>query len=240
MEVLGKVDRIISPSQFLRSVFIQTGIPEGQIVYRRQGRDFPDLTREKLEKIPSTQLRLGYTGQIAPHKGVHLIGEALQMLSGLPLEVFVYGNINAPPRYVARIKKMAAQDSRFRYMGKFSTETPLWKIYQNIDVQVVPSIWYENSPNVILEAFAHRTPVITSNHGGMAEMVRNGVDGLHFERGNSKSLAQCILRLNEDREFLRRLEAGIPPVKSTRQEVDELIEIYQEILDHYPAHRAGE
>ena len=44
---------------------------------------------------------------------------------------------------------------------------------------VVPSIWWENSPVVIQEAYAARRPVICSGIGGMAEKVIDGVTGLH-------------------------------------------------------------
>lgn len=238
-KVLGQVDLFISPSQFLRSVYVRAGIPEERIVFCRQGRDFPALKPENLIKTFSPELRVGYTGQIAPHKGVHLLAEALRMLPSVPVSAYVYGDMNAYPHYTAYVKKVVAKDARFHWMGKYSMEIPLWKVYQNIDVQIVPSIWYENSPNVILEAFAHRTPVITSTQGGMAEMVRDGVDGLHFEHGSAKSLAECIDRVNRDRGLLRRLQEGIQPVKSIRQEMDELIEIYQKILDCYPDHKGG-
>ncbi|GAP08048.1 glycosyltransferase [Anaerolinea thermolimosa] len=235
--VLAQVDLMISPSQFLRSVYIRAGIPAERIVFCRQGRDFPGLTPENLVKTPSEKLRLGYTGQIAPHKGVHLLIKALQMLPGLPLSVVIYGDMSRYPQYAHCLEKASTRDSRIHLMGAFPEGTPLWKIYQEMDVQIVPSLWYENSPNVILEAFAHRTPVITSNQGGMAEMVQDGVDGLHFEHGNAKSLAACIGRLNQDRGLLRRLQDGIQPVRSTSQEVDELIEVYQKILVRSPEHR---
>jgi glycosyltransferase involved in cell wall biosynthesis len=62
-------------------------------------------------------------------------------------------------------------------------------------VLVVPSRWYENSPNVILEAQAMGLPVVTADHGGMAEMVRHEVDGLLFEPDNTASLASALSRL---------------------------------------------
>ena len=55
---------------------------------------------------------------------------------------------------------------------------------------MVPSIWWENSPLVIQEAFFHRRPVICSDVGGMAEKVTDGVDGIHFRVGDAFSLAR--------------------------------------------------
>ena len=64
----------------------------------------------------------------------------------------------------------------------------------SVDWVVVPSIWWENSPLVIQEAFLHGRPVICSDIGGMAEKVDDGVNGLHFRTGDPRSLAQAIRR----------------------------------------------
>ena len=50
---------------------------------------------------------------------------------------------------------------------------------EQVDWVVIPSIWWENAPLVVQEAFRHRRPVICSGIGGTAEMVRDGIDGLH-------------------------------------------------------------
>ena len=87
------------------------------------------------------------------------------------------------------------------------------------DWVVVPSIWWENSPLVIQEAFARGRPVICSDVGGMAEKVADGVDGLHFERGNPASLADTIERAITTPGLWDRLRAGItppPPMGTTR------------------------
>ena len=65
-------------------------------------------------------------------------------------------------------------------------------LMRNIDWVIVPSIWWENSPLVIQEAFMYGRPVICSDIGGMAEKVRDGVDGLHFRAGDAQDLADTI------------------------------------------------
>jgi glycosyltransferase involved in cell wall biosynthesis len=59
---------------------------------------------------------------------------------------------------------------------------------KDVDWVIVPSIWWENSPIVIQEAFLHGRPIISSNIGGMAEKIRDGVDGLHFRVGSVEDL----------------------------------------------------
>ena len=66
------------------------------------------------------------------------------------------------------------------------------KAFEEIDVLIVPSLWYENSPLVIAEAFLSKIPVITSNIGGMAELVKDGENGFTFPVGDAEKLMKEI------------------------------------------------
>ena len=68
------------------------------------------------------------------------------------------------------------------------------KLLGAVDWVITPSIWWENAPLVIQEAFQQRRPVICSDIGGMAEAVTNGHDGLHFRTGDSADLARVMRR----------------------------------------------
>lgn len=227
--VLSKVDIAISNSQFLRNVFIEAGMPPDRIRYSRQGLDLPVLSPEILKKTPSPNLRIGYLGQITEFKGVHILLEAIRELSDQPLSVYIYGNPNSHPTYTRKLCRIAAANPRVVMMGVYQSGD-LGRVLQNLDVIVVPSLWYENSPNVILEAFAHRTPVIASNLGGMAELVQDNVSGLLFPPGDSHTLAKHIYRLIHEPGLLRRLTDQIPIVKTVNQEMDELEGFYYSIL----------
>src|SRR4029077_20120414 len=78
-----------------------------------------------------------------------------------------------------------------------------------LDVLVLPSVWLENSPLVIKEAFAAGLPVVTSDLGGMREKVRGEVDGLLFEPGNAPALAAQLRRLQSEPGLFERLRSGI-------------------------------
>ena len=228
-QALNRVQAIISPSQFLRSIHVQAGIPSEKIIFSRQGRDFPDLDPTLLQKSPHTVLRLGYSGQIAPHKGIHILAEALKLLPDAPISVHIYGEAEHFPRYTDQLKRLVRGDSRLKIMGTYLRQD-VSRVFHNLDVLVVPSLWYENSPNVILEAFAHRTPVIASDLGGMAELVHHSQNGLLFRVGDAAALARQLRRLVEEPVLLAQLQAGIQPVKTVAQEIDELEAIYQRVV----------
>jgi glycosyltransferase involved in cell wall biosynthesis len=230
-ETLNRVDAIISPSRFLRRVFIEVGIAPERIVFSRQGRDFPNLAPDLLEKRPAAYLRIGYLGQIAPHKGVHILFEAIRQLPGLTLEVIAYGDATRFPGYTERLRRMARRDPRVRLAGVYR-RTDVSRVVQGLDVIVVPSVCYENSPNVILEAFAHLTPVIVSDLGGMAELVEDGVNGLRFTPGDASSLAAKVQQLIDDPGLLSKLQSGIKPVKTIGEEMTELMRVYESLLSN--------
>lgn len=228
-KALNQANAIISPSKFLENVYAQWGIDSNRILFSRQGRDFPDLKPEMLEKTPSDDLRIGYMGQIAPHKGIHLLFEAARQLPNAPLCIKVFGDTAAFPNYTDRLRQLKNNDTRLEICGVYQGQS-ISELYRQLDILVVPSIWYENSPNVILEAFAHKTPVITSNLGGMAELVEHEKNGLLFEVGQAASLAAQLQRLLKEPTLLPRLKHGIGKVKSVAEEVEELEQIYQRIL----------
>jgi len=151
----------------------------------------------------------------------------------LPTNRFIvraYGDTSHFPQYVKHLKELIAADDRFELVGAFQGQDSLRDIFQNLDVIVVPSIWYENSPNAILEAFVHHTPVIASNLGGMAELVQQGINGMLFETGNAEDLARQLRQLFDDPELIHKLRNGIRPVKSVTQEMDELESIYNRVI----------
>ena len=96
-----------------------------------------------------------------------------------------------------------------------------------IDWVVVPSVWWENSPLVIQEAFAHRRPVICSDIGGVAEKVRPGKDGFHFSEGNPAALVELILRIVDDPAIWDRLQDAIAESLTIAQSATRHIELYR-------------
>ena len=99
------------------------------------------------------------------------------------------------------------------------------------DWVVVPSIWWENSPLVIQEAFLHGRPVICSDIGGMAEKVRDGVDGLHFRAGDPVSLARTIERATTNPRLWRSLRDGIRDPYPMDAHVSRLLDLYGETIE---------
>jgi glycosyltransferase involved in cell wall biosynthesis len=229
LTALNKTNKIVCPSRFLLEIFAKSGVDKSRLVYSRQGYVLPgEVKKTDKVKPPGQGLHIGYLGQISHIKGIHILIEAISLLRENDVKLKIYGDQNFYPKYTARLKKIIAKDQRIKIEGTFQ-RIDLLNVLNELDVIVVPSLWYENSPNVILEAFAHRIPVIASNSGGMAELVEHERNGLLFEMGNPDDLARQINRLIEDPGLLKQLQIGISPVKSVEEEIDELEEIYKDL-----------
>ena len=115
-----------------------------------------------------------------------------------------------------------------RFMGTFPPEK-MRDVLDEIDVLVIPSRWYENSPLVLLNALASHTPVIVSDVAGMTEFVRDGVNGYAFARGDAAALAQVLRRIDADRDALRALSATTDYAVTTLAMTQKTLAIYAQV-----------
>jgi len=222
---MNMVDRIVAPTKLMAEMLIKNGADPARIVVHRYGIDF--ATRP-IERQRTRRLRVGFIGTLYEHKGAHILLEAVAKLPTAPLEISIYGSLEEFPAYTKRIKDLACVDARVRLMGTFPN-AQIADVLEDLDVLVVPSIWYENAPLVIYSAHAFGCPVIASDLGGMSEAVRDGVDGLLFKAGDSTALARLLGRLAADRGIAAALSKGCKRPRSAADYVDVLEAIYAEL-----------
>lgn len=220
----------MTASPFVRNLFVKNGVDAPILVYP-YGHDLAWL-ESYTGKTASNILRIGYVGQIAASKGVHLLiqaAESLQAHYGDKFELQIYGNLNHNPNYSSKLKSIANRIRNIKFCGTYKHDRSA-DVFKNIDVLVVPSLWYD-FPLIIYEAFATKTPVVATNLGGMAEAISHNINGLLFERGNVKDLSYQLGRFIEEPGLMDKLIAGIPVVKKIEQEIDEIEQIYHQLLN---------
>jgi glycosyltransferase involved in cell wall biosynthesis len=219
----------ITASSFAHDIFISNHI-QAPITLLPYGHDLSWL-KGYVGKTSSERIRVGYIGQINHAKGVHLLIEAVNCLSteyGNEFILSIFGDMEQFLNYCEKLRHLTKQNANIEFRGTYPRSRSAW-IFSEIDVLVVPSLWYD-FPLIIYEAFATRTPVITTNLGGMAEAVKHDVNGLLFERGNINDLKNQLQRCITEPNLLSRLQASIPPVMQIDDHVNDLEKIYSGLI----------
>jgi glycosyltransferase involved in cell wall biosynthesis len=227
------VDLFIAPSRFLMDRYLDWGIEPSRILQEDYGRH--PVERVVETHRPGRRNRFGFFGQLTPYKGVNVLLRAMATLSEIEPEIraWVHGtNLDIQPEdFKAEFAELVeAAGNSVMVAGRYE-EHELPRLMEQIDWVVVPSLWWENSPLVIQEAFAHGRPVISSDIGGMAEKVIDGVNGLHFRVGDPLSLVKTMRAAMADGELWDKLRAGIPPVHSMAEHTRRLEAIYNGLLE---------
>ncbi|MGV9206416.1 MAG: glycosyltransferase, partial [Promethearchaeia archaeon] len=101
----------------------------------------------------------------------------------------------------------------------------------DIDVLIVPSLWFENSPLVIHEGIEANIPIITSDLGGMAELVKHGKNGLLFEPRNPDDLHRKMKRFIHEPELLTLLTQKVTKVRTIQEDARDLEKIYYSLIN---------
>ncbi|NRA96082.1 MAG: glycosyltransferase [Planctomycetes bacterium] len=226
---LAGVDLFISPSAFLRQKFIECGmVPAERIIASDNGQDQTPF--KAVARTPSRQLRVGYIGTISEYKGVHVLIDAMNLAADLhDVRCDIWGSLHSFPEYAQSLPSRIS-NPRTRLRGRYDPKD-VGHVLSELDAIIVPSLWYENSPLTIHEAFMAGIPVIASRLGGMAEFVNHGKNGLLFEVGSAVDLAARLRELDSDRGLLERLRNQDIEIKSIEDDVDDMLGRYEKLVD---------
>ena len=226
--VLETVDLFVAPSRSLADEYLRLGLPRDRLVVSDYG--FEPIA--PLPRHQSATLRIGFVGTLVWHKGAHVLLEALRTLpAGYALHVF--GDPETFPPYTARLKQLSG-GLPVTFEGRYD-HARVADVYSRIDVLVVPSLWPENSPLVIHEAFQQGVAVVGARTGGIVDLVQHGVNGLLYEPFSAGELASALEALLQDRALVARLVAAAPAVKSIAEDAREWEERYRRLLQPSPA-----
>jgi glycosyltransferase involved in cell wall biosynthesis len=229
---LSLVDLFIVPSEFALERYADWGIPRSKLHYEPHG-NLPATMIDDFDD-PRPRNRFGFFGQLSQYKGVDVLLRAMALLGeeDLGAQLWIHGsNLDwAPEDFQEELHDLldAAGDA-VTIGGRYEPDE-LRSLMAGIDWVVMPSIWWENAPLVIQEAFQYGRPVICSDIGGMAEKVANGVSGLHFRTRDSDDLAETMKRAIRTKGLWRRLRLGAPDVRSMDDHVAELGSIYSALI----------
>lgn len=174
-----KVNRFIALTQFAKEKFVEAGFPAHKISVKPNFIDDPISESEVFYR----EDRALFVGRMSQEKGVDVMLSAWHRVN-YPLAIAGDGPTLAT-------LKNEIKNNNICFLGNQS-KAQIHSLMSTVRFLVMPSVWYEGFPMVLVEAFAHGLPVICSRLGGMAEIVGDGVTGLHFEAGNADDLAKKV------------------------------------------------
>jgi GT2 family glycosyltransferase/glycosyltransferase involved in cell wall biosynthesis len=220
--MMAHVTEFFAPSRFLRERFIEFGVPEDRIVHWPNGCELqaPDVTGTARRPGQSEQpLRAGFIGSLMVSKAPHLAIEAVTALGGAAsLELFgALTPYHGERTYLDHLAPLLKAEG-IRHRGSIE-HARIPAALAAMDVLLVPSVWPENSPLVIQEAFAAGVPVIASRIGGIPELVEHNRNGLLFESGNLTDLRESLRSVTREPAMLDRLRSGIDPQRTILDDV---------------------
>lgn len=175
-----QVDVYVALTEFAKAKFIEGGLPESKIVIK------PNVV------YPDPGIGEGrggfalYAGRLSAEKGIGTLVSAWERIEGRLLLKIVGDGPLAP-----EVAAAARQNRKVEWLGRKNREEVM-KLMQAAEFCLFPSHLYEGLPRSIIESFAVGTPVVASNQGGMVNIIKHGVNGLHFLTGDSEDLTRKL------------------------------------------------
>lgn len=225
-QVMKSASGLIAPTEFVRRWYAAHNTPAENLLAIQPGLEQAAVVSPR-ERRSGGPVRFAYIGGLSWQKGVHILVEAFSEVRGAG-ELWIAGDESLDPTYVARLRAQATPGVRF--LGRLTREE-VWETLAQVDVVVVPSLWYETFSFIVSEAFIAGAPVVASRLGPLADRVRDGADGLLAPPGDVDAWRAALQRLVDEPDLLARLRANVRPPMTLEEHVDRLESLYAQLVD---------
>ena len=215
----NKISRYIALNEFCRRKFIEGGLPASRIVVKPNFIDFP--ASQNLQRQGFL-----FVGRLSEEKGIKTLMQAIELLPGSVLRV---AGVGPEMGFLNNVSGVVG-------IGNLSIDEVQHEMQASMAL-VLPSIWFENFPRTIVEAFSCGLPVIASRIGALADLVEHGVTGLLFQPGNAQDLAIKMKWALENpilmEEMGHNARAKYLAEYTAERNHQQLIAIYQDAISEY-------
>ncbi len=219
-------------SQFLKTAAQAKGKPVDEARVIHWGIDVDCYPYKQTVGLPR---KLLYVGQIAPHKGVHTLIEAMNILVREPqartVQLTIVGG-STFPEYEAQVRKLVRTlflEENIRFTGMLARDE-LVSVYQQHDVLLFPSMWEEPFGITPLEAMSSGLAVIGTATGGSPEIFEDGRNALVFPKGDARACARQTARLVQDADLFERVRRNGRRTIEERFTSDRMVDRIEEAL----------
>jgi glycosyltransferase involved in cell wall biosynthesis len=171
---------------------------ESMVIYNT---GLADSSHAMREPRTGKKLRFGFLGQIIPTKGVHALIDAFVADELLDTELWIAGRGEGD--YENDLRRRTQAMHNIRWLGYVKPA----ELFENIDVLVVPSVWHDTAPLVVLEAASHAVPVLGSDRGGIPELIPPST-GWTFDPSDPAGLRTALIRCKQLSAQLPQMAEG--------------------------------
>jgi GT2 family glycosyltransferase/glycosyltransferase involved in cell wall biosynthesis/predicted SAM-dependent methyltransferase/Tfp pilus assembly protein PilF len=227
----SKIDYVFAVSNRVKEIYTEYGIDENKIAVINQ---MPE-SAEIIEKIACKDkqnhypMRFGYIGSVMSHKGLHVLAIATKAFRPGEVEFIIYGDIN--PEY-RKILEQLDENNLMHFAGEYVQED-FKTISEEIDAIIVPSVWEDCAPLVLVESLAMGLPVIAANIGGIPDFIKHGVNGMLYRYNSAKELAEILYKFIREPQLLHQLRNNISLPYKFDDWINHLVESYDKIINGY-------
>ncbi|MCB5237685.1 glycosyltransferase family 4 protein [Niallia circulans] len=231
------IDHFITPSNFYREKMIDWGIPAHKVTHIP---NFVNPSSFKVNYNPGNYFL--YLGRLSNEKGIKtLIKSVKQSSDNISLKIVGDGLLKDDIKQY--IKDNSLED-RIELLG-FKQGDELEELIRGCKAVVMPSEWYENGPLSLIESFAYGKPVIGSNIGGIPEHIDHMENGILFEAGNFKDLAEKITLINnlDETDLIdlgKNARKKVEEVYNSSFHMKKLMQVYNLVQDNKVYEYKGE
>lgn len=226
--------RLVTVSRSLRREMLRLGVPRQRLAVVPNGVP-PIEPIDTTERLYHTHWHIGMIALMRPRKGVEVALQAMKQLKerGAPITLELIGGFESEA-YQEQILKQIEQlelHECVRWSG-FTSDVP--SAIRRLDAMLLPSLFGEGMPMVVLEALAAAVPVIATSVEGTPEVVRDGIEGYLAQPGDATSLAEKIAWLVSDRrrwaEMSRQAVARHRSAFSDQRMAERVAKVYSKLL----------
>jgi glycosyltransferase involved in cell wall biosynthesis len=236
-QAVERVDLVLSPSHFLAESLQADGLSFPKLHVEPTG--VPVGSAHEAGRQSHDGLHLLFLGTWVAHKGPQVLARAL---ATMPSRLFEGGQVRATavgPAPFPAFQKEVIELAQGRLQVRptlLPHEVPA--ILSEVDLLVVPSLWAENAPLVVLEALAGGTPVVASRIGGLPELLAGG-GGELFEAGDHHELARILTELATAAGRLQELSSTVRAPRDLSNFSAAIEQHYQEVCTRQPVRATG-
>lgn len=229
---LNNVSCFTAPSKFVLNKFINEKFfkkSQGYVIYNATDFDWNKTNKVIEEKI--NRLREGikflYLGGLEKHKGLDILIRTFNQLNNTNIKLYIAGKGSLK----SMVQEYESKDRRIEYLG-FLNEEEMEKILLKCDVLIAPSLWNEPFGRIVIDAYKYGLPVITSNKGGLNEIVDNYKTGIKIENVTEEELKKAMNYYieNDFNKFIKNCQDKIKTF-SLDYQVKQFSELYEKIVN---------